>query len=679
MRSLAFFLLALSLLAFACTPPEYSAKRKKADPGSVNFDLHDLNVQRLYNLRDERRTDSLLLYLQSKEATLRYLAALSFASSRDSLGIDALVPLLQDGVEEVRIAAAFSLGQIGKPRCEKILTEAFDAHDSLSLRQRYNSVVLEAIGKCGTAASLKHIATVTTYQPTDTLLLEGQCRAIYRFGTRGISDPEGTARMVAYVADVHIPERVRLVAAHYLARAKNVAVDSAQAIQVAAAFVRSTDPDTRMALATALGKSTTGPAFAMLSKVIAREADWRVRCNIINALANWPNYDTVRALVSPLILDPNPHVSRTAAEFFINKGQVKDGDYYWRIAKDNPNLPWQSQVALYRASNKWLSGKAEPESKDFVNYRLREIFQQSKNTYERAACLEALSEFGWQYRYIHDRGFTDRDPAVRTAAAQGILNILKRPNFYGFFGEASKGVRRELYYYLREIVGSGDVGMISTAAEGFREPALNFKTMRDSARISDFQGALNKMNLPRDYEAYEALAKTLAWFEGQPEPAKIKPAFNHPIDWTLLEKINPATRATVKTSKGDFVLEFYPQWAPGSVANFMQLTATGFYEGKSFHRVVPNFVVQGGCPRGDGSGALDYSIRTENGLAWYDDEGYLGMASAGPDTEGTQFFITHSPTPHLDGNYTIFGKVVQGMEVVHQLQVGDKIEKVVIQ
>jgi cyclophilin family peptidyl-prolyl cis-trans isomerase len=112
------------------------------------------------------------------------------------------------------------------------------------------------------------------------------------------------------------------------------------------------------------------------------------------------------------------------------------------------------------------------------------------------------------------------------------------------------------------------------------------------------------------------------------------------------------------------------------VVNFIKLINDGFYNGKTTHRVVPNFVVQGGCPRGDGYGALDYTIRSEIGLCWYDQAGYLGMASAGRDTEGTQWFITHSPTPHLDGRYTIFGKVAEGMDVVNTLEVGDRIEKI---
>ena len=119
-----------------------------------------------------------------------------------------------------------------------------------------------------------------------------------------------------------------------------------------------------------------------------------------------------------------------------------------------------------------------------------------------------------------------------------------------------------------------------------------------------------------------------------------------------------------------------PQYAPATVANFINLTDENFYDRKYIHRVVPNFVAQGGCPRGDGYGSLDYTIRSELPDLHYDDEGYLGMASAGNHTESTQWFITHSPTPHLDGRYTIFGKVSEGMDVVHNLRIGDIIQDI---
>lgn len=673
----ALLLPAILCLAHACTPPGYYDDKK---PGQtkVSIDLRNKQIQHLFDLRDQHQTDSLLRYLGHKNATLRYLATLSFASLRDSLAIDSVAARLNDPVEDVRIAAAFSLGQIGHSRAESRLAAAFRSDDSLSEHQRFNAVVLEAIGKCGSKASLHQLASISTYQPSDTLLLEGQCRGIYRFALRDSIDPTATVRMVNVVADQRIPEPARLIAANYLARARGVAPDSLQSVLMAAALLRSANPGIRMALARGLGKSQSQPAFAILSKVIHTEQDWRVKCNIISALAKF-EYDTVRALVAPQVLDDNPHVARTAAEFFIANGQAKDGDYYWRLARDNPRIPWPAVVALYRASNKWLPGKLEPESKEFVNYRLKEIFQQSKNPYERAACLSALSEYGWQYRWIHDRGFNDASLVVKTTAAEALLSIAQRPDFYAYFGEAAKGVRRELYSYFREIANGGDAGMIAAAADGFRVETLNYKTLRDSARIADLGAALQKLKMPRDVEAYLALEKALAYFEDKPDPKPYKPAYNHPIDWNILSALPVAPKATVQTSRGTVVFELFPHLAPGSVANFVQLTASHFFDGKIFHRVAPNFVVQGGCPRGDGYGALDYTIRSEIGLNWYDAEGYVGMASAGPDTEGTQWFITHSPAPHLDGRYTIFARVVQGMDVVNQLQVGDVIEKISLQ
>ena len=662
--------------SLACTPPD--PDKDKIKPGKVNVDLNNKLVQRLHEFRDRHQTDSLLHYLNNRDATLRYLAAMSFASTRDSAAIQPLAPLLRDPVEEVRIAAAFSLGQIGAATCEAILIQAFDATDSLSLHQQYNGVVLEAIGKCGGVASLKNIAAVTTYKQTDTLLLEGQCRAIYRFGLRGIVEQSATNQMVAYVSNERIPEPARLMAAHYLARVKNIVPDSAQAIQISVAFVRaSRNPDIRMALAKALGRSATKPAFGMLSKVIKDEKDWRVTCELINALAKF-EYDTVRSIVTPLIGDPNPHISRTAADFFVANGQAKDGDWYWRLTQDNTALPLFAQIALFRASNKFLSGKFEPQSKDFVNYRLKEMFQQAKSPYDRAACLGALGEFGWNYRWIHDKGFNDPHPAVKTAAAETLLAILQRPDFYGFFGEGSKGVRREMYAYLREAAASADAGLVAGMSEGFTSKVLNFKTLRDSARIIDLKANLSKLKMPRDIEAYMALDKAIAYFEERAEPTKPVIPWNHPINWDRLKLVTQTTQVTIQTPKGNIVIEFYPHVAPGSVANFLELASTGYYTGKNFHRIVPNFVAQGGCPRGDGYGAEDFTLRTEIGLQRYDQAGYIGMASAGTDTEGTQFFFTHSPTPHLDGRYTIFGKVKSGMEVVDQLQPGDVMEEVVV-
>jgi cyclophilin family peptidyl-prolyl cis-trans isomerase/HEAT repeat protein len=664
-------LLTLLLSMMGCIPPEMSVGNAEGD---VSVDLRDPIAQQLYNWRDEQKSDSLLRFLNASNPTYRYLAALSFASIRDSAYVQQLTSLLGDPVDEVRIAAAFALGQIASPEAQAQLIVSFASDDSLSQRQRFNATVLEALGKCAYPSVLRQIAAVTTYLPTDTLLLEGQCRAVYQFALRKITDTLAIQRMVEYIGNERIPESARLIAAHALARPTEVIPDSAQSTILGAALIRSTNPEIRMALAKALGKAKNNITFGILSKLANAELDWRVQCNVITALSGFP-YDTVRSIIVPYIFNKNTHIARTAAAFWIDNGLAKDADYYWRIAKDRPELDWSVKIALFRASNKWLSYGFKPESKEFVNYRLREMFLQAENPYERAECLRALSESGWQFRWIYDKGMKDQHPAVKTAAADALVNIAGRPDFYRHFGEGAASVRRELYECFRQMTLSDDPGVVAAAAPGFEIKEMNFSSMRDTTRQRDLVNRLNTLQLPASSETYSALQHAIAFLEGSPKPKPFKPEYNHPIDWNQLASLNENTTIALATTFGNIEIELYPQWAPGSVANFLKLVSSGFYNGKVFHRVVPNFVVQAGCPRGDGYGSLDYSLRTEIGLMHYNQAGYLGMASAGPDTEGTQFFITHSATPHLDGRYTIFGKVIRGQEALNKLQVGSTIQK----
>lgn len=138
-------------------------------------------------------------------------------------------------------------------------------------------------------------------------------------------------------------------------------------------------------------------------------------------------------------------------------------------------------------------------------------------------------------------------------------------------------------------------------------------------------------------------------------------------------------KAVIKTDKGDITLELFPNEAPGTVENFEKLAKEGFYDGLTFHRVIPDFVIQGGCPRGDGTGGPGYTIKCETkGNPHKHGTGALSMAHAGKDTGGSQFFITHSPQPHLDGVHTVFGQVIDGMDVVYEIRPGDVMNKVII-
>ncbi len=139
--------------------------------------------------------------------------------------------------------------------------------------------------------------------------------------------------------------------------------------------------------------------------------------------------------------------------------------------------------------------------------------------------------------------------------------------------------------------------------------------------------------------------------------------------------------AEIHTAKGVMKIEFYENDAPNTVANFIKLAKSGFYNGLTFHRVIPDFVIQGGCPNGIGNGGPGYKIDCElTGGNQYHDKGVLSMAHAGRNTGGSQFFICHSRnnTAHLDRNHTCFGKVVEGLEVIDAIRQGDVMEKVII-
>jgi peptidyl-prolyl cis-trans isomerase B (cyclophilin B) len=139
--------------------------------------------------------------------------------------------------------------------------------------------------------------------------------------------------------------------------------------------------------------------------------------------------------------------------------------------------------------------------------------------------------------------------------------------------------------------------------------------------------------------------------------------------------------AEIVTQRGTMKVLFFDKDAPNTVQNFISLAKKGFYDNLTFHRVIPNFVIQGGCPQGTGVGGPGYSIKCElTGGNQYHDKGVLSMAHAGRDTGGSQFFICHNRqnTQHLDRNHTVFGKVVEGLEVIDNIRQGDRIEKIVV-
>ncbi len=659
----------LLMLVVACVP-----RTEEEVLTDIRMDSKDPVFRKIHDLQDRQVADSLYTYFHHKDPTYRYLAVAAFASIRDSAALDSLYPMLSDVVDDVRAAAAYAIGQIGSRRAQDKLIAAFDPNDTFGIYNYANSAILEAIGKCGDSTYLKALSTIKTYQTHDTLLLLGQARAIYRYALRSKVSKDGTARMIELASKKAYPDPVRLIAANYFLRVRDLKIDSVAAMPLITAFEAEQNPNIRMALAGALGKARTQTALSSLLSQMNNEQDYRVKCNIVRALSNF-SYKKAQAAMQQALADNNLHVAVLAAQYFTEKGKPEDAGLYWKLAKDS--LPWPVQLELYAAANKFMP-KGFAKYQDKINIELRQRFIQAQNPQVKAAALRALAQFGWNYRFIFREGANINQPlVVRTAAVEALASISARPDFKTFFGTNSRLISKELAARFKEAIRGGDPGMIAVAATALRDPAREYRLYVDTLKYLD--SALTKLSLPREIETYNELKQTLDYLRGRKASSPKKVDYNHPISWAVLDGMGKNGVAVIKTERGDIRIELLPEEAPGSVANFVQLAKEGFFNNKNFHRVVANFVIQGGCPRGDGYGSLDYTIRSELSPLYYDNEGYVGMASAGNHTEGTQFFITHSPTPHLDGNYTIFGKVTSGMETVHQIRMGDIIESVTIQ
>jgi cyclophilin family peptidyl-prolyl cis-trans isomerase len=217
----------------------------------------------------------------------------------------------------------------------------------------------------------------------------------------------------------------------------------------------------------------------------------------------------------------------------------------------------------------------------------------------------------------------------------------------------------------------GDMALVSLACYAIQKDAAP----ADSTWIKKLAEIKRRLELPRqmetwiDVEKAEAHLKDIDYISSYTAQTKA-------LNWDYIQTIPSDQKVKIKTTKGDIIIQLHVDQAPGSVSNFLMLVDSGFYNGKKFHRVVPDFVIQGGCPRGDGWGSLDWCQSSEFHPDLKYTEGAVGLASAGKNTEGVQWFITHTSTPHLEGRYSIFAHVVSGMDVVRMIQVGDSIVQI---
>ena len=650
-------------IAAACLPYE-------EEISEVAIDLKDEHFQKVFSFQDKQLADSLFPYFYHDNPSVRFAAISAFGSIKEPMYTDTLASLLDERNDLIKAAAAYAIGQSCGTEAESLLIQAFDRYDTSGYYRKSNRAILEAIGKCGSSKSLEALSSISTYNAKDTLLLEGQTLGIFRYLIRDITSYDAADLMVKYLTNNEFPESVQLIAAHYLSRIKDVPLDTF-AIDLAEAAPQMENPNIILPYVLALGKTKRQVALDTLTKLYDRFSDPQIISNIIVALSNF-EYSKVQALMLKELKNENPYIAQRAGAFFVNNGIPQDATFYWRTAKDT--LSWPVQVLLYQAANKHLPPYFS-ETRGLINYELRRKFNQATTAYEKVAILNALAEFPWNYRFIHDVGYSDSSAIIKSASVQALSNIGKREDFEKVFRSGSRQVTRELSSYFKEAIETNDIGMAANAALAFQNKSRNYQAYLDS--LTFIETALSKTQLPEHIETYNALQDALSFLQGTSPKDHKKPVYNHDMDWSILENLEGNPIVAIKTSKGTIVTELFPKNAPATVASFVDLIQNGYYNGKNFHRVVPNFVIQGGCTRGDGYGATDFTLRSELSPELnYHDPGYLGMASSGPHTEGTQFFITQAPTPHLDGRYTIFGKVVDGLDIVNKIEVGDEIENI---
>lgn len=659
------------LAGIACLISCGGIERPQAELPNVDFENAD--VLRILTAQDKRLTDSLLVYFQSADANHRYLAARAFASVQDKKATPALVTLLSDSNLDVKKMAAYAIGQTRDTSAAIALQQAFTPTDTVPKIMEVNRYILEAIGKCGDAQMLRNISSVRNYGPEDTLMVQGQMRSIYQFGLRGMTDSIGTRRAMDILENDQFDSTSRLLAVNYLYRNRslNLAIYTSRLVS---AYIKEKDDETKRFLAVVLGRTNSEPALnQLLGDLRSERTSPELKCNILRSL-NGYEYEQINKAVLPLLQSPNDQVVSTLVSLLKSKAKAYDANFFWNMAKADTTRK-VTRSLLYDVTNTVMP-PGRQISKGRVNNEIIKALDGSLDPYIRSNYMSALGAFGWNYSIIGQKTLEATDPIVKTAGTRTLCNIYRGADTNRSFNTGRITVKRNIAKLLSQIIQQKDIGAITEAAILLQESDDISRYFRDTAAISS---AIEALDLPRDFEAYQSLVKASEnlGFDIIDQPLEA-PGYNHPIDFQRINALTDSSTAIIDTDKGRISLALYRNHAPGSVDNFVALAASGYFKEKNFHRVVPNFVIQGGCTRGDGYGIADYSIRSEFSNLSYDGPGYIGMASSGRDTEGTQFFITHTAALHLDGRYTIFGRVIEGMDVVNSINVGDKIQDVQI-
>jgi len=674
-------------------------------------------IPRILFLQDQRQLDrsEFAQHLAHPSSDVRIQGALALANLQDSAAVPLAIPLLNDPAPEVREAAAFALGQIGARSTAVVMLERLTTEPAPGVRAR----ILEAIGRCGTAGDLDRLIRLPS-QVIDSTLEGDRALGIARFALRSVISAES----IAFCFDqLHKNDpQIRWKSLYALWRSgPHPSIDSL--VELRANEIRQVmedrSPEVRMHLATLLGRVVSQAGRNLLLELHRREKEnpeWRVQVQIARALASVSRThpDSMPALLD-LLEARNEHVVN-ASLASLNTLSAENA---------RPYLVSMGSVAVLK---RLATGSHVPDALRGEAVIATAIFVPEEFIYESFISDAATSEFlksrviaavaklktEKNWRTIRNL-LENSNQRLARAAWESVRESLSRRNA----GKPASAGERDLLAHdllqsARTAFSRGDMALTTAVSDAFRD-SLVVDVMIRSGRMRELAALLmdvyERQRSPDDVEAMQSLLTTLIAskddrcielleqalhdsdrsvalvaynglkaFKGESAAIAIPPvqppAYTD-YDWPKLQSIAKRQRIRLVTTKGVVLVDLLRESAPFTVLSFIRLMERRFFDGLSFHRVVPNFVIQGGDPRGDGWGGPGYSIRSEFGLINYA-RGMVGVASAGKDTEGCQFFITHSDQPHLDGRYTIFGEVVSGMEVVDRIQVGDRIVKMEI-
>ncbi len=375
------------------------------------------------------------------------------------------------------------------------------------------------------------------------------------------------------------------------------------------------------------------------------------------ALAEVENGTPDKNHVEKLLNHPNAHVVAETLDS-MKRLNIEDREWLASLADKIHHFPENAEVAVLYLE--LLQKNDEPTD------RYRELIQEidQNNPYLKDRILELLKHFLDDEQYLDQLAANLQTEGVEAIHAAGALQAFVDER------EEIELYRPKIREMLLSVLDQQNRSVLSVADSLYMNENL-FSSSDLNMFYSSFEVARSEQNRP----VQEALAAVLEHFGEKVDESlmEIMPKSFRLPDWERLQEFRENPRWILETNHGTITVELNLLDAPFTVSSIIYLTEENFYDDAAFHRVVRNFVIQGGdFDRRDGFGGPDYRIPTEPSFSNFE-RGSAGMASSGPDTEGSQFFFTHTWTPHLDGLYTIFGEVIEGMDVVDSIQIGDKI------